>query len=73
MVWRGCGGVCVALLACVVWVCVIVLGKEQREADSAHPAPLQTAASLAQTFGAMASGARDGGEGGWRKQNKIKN
>lgn len=62
----------VTLLACVmwavclqeVWVCVIVLGKEQREAASARPAPLQTAASLEHTFGAMASGARDGGEGG---------
>lgn len=44
----------VTLLACVmwavclqeVWVCVIVLGKEQREAASACPAPLQKAASL---------------------------
>lgn len=52
---------------------MIVLGKEQREAASACPASLQQAASHAHTFGAMAAGARDGGEGGWRKQNKIKN
>lgn len=50
-----------------VWVCIIVLGKEQREAASAGPAPLQTAASLTHTFGAMASGARDGGEGGLKE------
>lgn len=74
-------GVCVCCVLCGVglcawvgvWVCMIVLARQEEGGSLCLLGLTHTAASHTHTFGAMAAGAGDGGEGGWRKQNKIKN